>query len=276
MSPQKRRRRGEPTHTVSSRHAPDGGPDSIGIRTGEHGVIAGKTRTGKTHYLVDMILGQGVHKGLAPGWDKVVVMCDTMSVGQPTYARLKKDFKGKGGVTFVKGLPIDQEEEQKFIDMLSKAHNNKHKTICIIDDLMNDTKSGHSERFCDKLFTSARHLGVDTWEINQSHCANRNRRLNAGYLVFFKTPADVKSLQTVGSQIRPDNKGRDVIAAYRQATSTDHGCLLVCLHENERYKYRNTDPRVVMDLTKVRMDEHGNLYTSAVPGTEEWSHMQSE
>jgi hypothetical protein len=287
--------------------------DMIGFQPGHHCICSGASGSGKTFYTVDVILGTNVHKYHKPKWDAVVIMCDNISIRQPAFKRLVKEFKGKGGVTFVNGLPSnknqkktdekgedpkdtphpsggvasgpvpkflwDKEQELKnpeegpdtpkkdtndaaesnkdmtedeFIDMLQDHHNKNWKTICIIDDLMNSTKTGKAEEFVDKLFTSARHLQTDVWELTQNHTGSRTRRLNCGYLVCFATPADVKSLAHICRSIHPETKGQDILAAYRQATSQKHHCLVICLHQPSRYMFRDTCMNTCFDLEALR------------------------
>lgn len=275
--------------------------DMIGFQPGHHCIVSGASGSGKTWYVVDVILGTGVHKYHKPGWDAVVVMCDNISIRQPAFQRLVDEFKGEGGVTFVNGLPSDkkvmarlqkeekvdggkpmsdgpvpkflwdekQEEEKEddegsetdsnkdmsegeFIDLLQDHYNMGWKTICIIDDLMNSTKTGKAEAFVDKLFTSARHLHTDVWELTQNHTGSRTRRLNCGYLVCFATPADVKSLAHICRSIHPETKGQDILAAYRQATSQKHRCLVICLHQPSQFMFRDTDMNTCFDLEALR------------------------
>lgn len=238
----------------------------VGFEAGHHAVVSGATKTGKTVYVVDAILGEGTHEGTTPPWDAVIVMCDSISCKQDQFVRLQRDFDGPGGVTMIEGLPIGQEDEAKFMKLLTHFKNNGYRTLIVVDDLMNDTKTGPEERFVTKLFTSVRHMDADVWEINQTHAASRARRLNAGYLIFFKTPADVESVAHIGRQIRPENKGHDVMAAYKEATQSrdGHGCLVVALHAPEEFKYRNTRMDTCFDMSKFGTTVEG------LPKSEPW------
>lgn len=80
-----------------------------------------------------MLLSKGVHKYHTPPWQAVVICCDSISIDQKAYSDLENKFKGKGGVTFVEGLPLDHEEE--FYDMLRENQNENWSTIVIFDDL---------------------------------------------------------------------------------------------------------------------------------------------
>jgi hypothetical protein len=79
--------------------------DMIGFQPGHHCICSGASGSGKTFYTVDVILGTNVHKYHKPKWDAVVIMCDNISIRQPAFKRLVKELKGKGGVTFLNGLP---------------------------------------------------------------------------------------------------------------------------------------------------------------------------
>ena len=224
--------------------------DLVGFQAGHHCIVSGASGRGKTEYTVDAVLGEGVHRYQKPQWDACIVMCDNVSIDQPAFQRLEAKFQGPGGVKFIEGLPLDGEEEQKFLDLLKDNFNAGFKTILIIDDLMNDSSHGAAERFVSKLFTSARHLKTDVWELTQRHTGNRTRRLNCGYLICFATPADVKSLAHICNSIRPETRGRDILQAYRIATESHngHGCLVICLQQPSRYMFRNTSMSTCFDL----------------------------
>lgn len=233
--------------------------DLIGLEAGHHAIVSGATKSGKTEYIVDAILGEGVHEGHASPWDAVVVLCDSMSIGQPAFKRLEKGFTGAGGVTFIVGLPRSQDEEEGLMERFEKNHNNKWKTLCVIDDLMIDARKGSGKEFVDKLFTSGRHKGVDVYQLTQAHTDSRTRRLQVGYLICFSTPADVASLAHIARSIRPETKGHDVIAAYRTATESynGHGCLVICLKQPNEYMFRNTRMDTCFDLSALPVDENG-------------------
>lgn len=239
---------------------------SIGFEAGHHAVISGATKTGKTVYVVDAILGEGTHNDTNPPWDAIIVMCDSISCKQEQFARLQKKFDGPGGVTMLEGLPMKPDEEEKFMKTLEKFKEEGYRTLIVVDDLMNDTKTGPEERFVTKLFTSVRHMNADVWEINQTHTASRARRLNAGYLVFFSTPSDVASVAHIGRQMRPQNKGHDVVAAYKEATQGHggHGCLVVVLNAPDEFKYRNTRLDTCFDMDKYGVTDEG------LPKSDDW------
>jgi hypothetical protein len=157
----------------------------------------------------------------------------------------------------IEGLPGSDKEggisEPEFMAHLEKAHNNGYKTILVIDDMMTTSKSGKAGSFVDKLFTSARHLNTSVWELTQAHTASRLRRLNAGYLVTFATPADTKSLAYICQSIRPETRGKDILAAYRISTESrdGHGCLVICLQQPNEFMFRNTDMRVAFDMSTL-------------------------
>ena len=74
-----------------------------------------------------------------------------VSIGQPEYVRLEKKYKRKGGCLFIEGIPHENQDE--FLDLLKKNKESDYRTICIVDDLMNESKGGAGEKFIDKLFT---------------------------------------------------------------------------------------------------------------------------
>ncbi len=239
--------------------------DLIGFQPGHHCIVSGASGRGKTVYVVDAILGEGIHKDHPGKWDAVVVMCDNISIEQKAFKRLKKHFTGPGGVTFVTGLPKDETEEEKLLDFLKQNNNNNYKTILVIDDLMTSSSSGSAQRFVDKLFTSARHLNTSVWELNQAHTTARTRRLQAGYLICFATPTDVKSLAHICRSIRPESGGHDLLAAYRTATEghDGHGCLVMCMQEQPKFMFRNTSMNECFDLDALPVDQFGDQMIGA-------------
>jgi len=227
--------------------------DDPWFKLGGHGIVSGASGRGKTYWLVDAILGKGVHRESGPGpWNAITVLCDNVSVDQDAFQRLAKQFTGKGGVTFYEGLPDNPEEEDEFLEHLREGQNNGLKRLILIDDLMKASSHGFGERFVDKLFTSCRHLGCTVFELNQAHTANRLRRLNAAYLVCFSTPSDVRALAHVAHSIMPEDKGKRILECYREATEDPeydgHGCLVVCLHANPEYMLRATRMDHCFDL----------------------------
>jgi hypothetical protein len=233
--------------------------DLVGFQAGHHAQVSGSTGRGKTLYVVNAILGTGVHAEHESPWQAVVVLCDNMSIGQPAYRRLAEEFDGPGGVIFVEGLPDSGEAEKEFLSMLEANHNRSWSTIVVVDDLMSQTKSGTGERFLSKLFTSARHLSADIWELTQSHTNSRLRRLQVGYMVCFATPSDVRALAHVCRSIKPETGGKDILSAYRHATEghDGHGCLVIVLHGDPQYMLRNTDMGTCYDLSAAPVDSEG-------------------
>lgn len=254
-TPKKRKR--------SHKRAPDGKPkqkavaDLVGFQPGHHALVSGATGRGKTQYVVDLLTGQGVHSTRKCPWHAVIVMCDEISLMQPQYQRLKKGFKGKGGIKFVIGLPHDMQHE--LLEVLRDHKNRGWKTLIVVDDLMTAARRGKEQQFLDKLFTSARHLDTDVWQLTQEHTDSRTRRLNVGYLICFATPACVKSLAHVCNEIKPETGGKDILAAYRAATEDydGHGCLVICLNEPRQFMFRNTRMDVCFDLESPPVDDDG-------------------
>jgi len=255
-APERKRKR-------SHKKKPDGKPsqkavaDALGFQAGYHALVSGATKRGKTQYVVDLLLERGVHSTRKCPWDAVIVMCDDISIRQQKYKDLKKKFKGKGGVKFIIGLPVDRQEE--LMEELDSNKNQGWKTILVIDDLMTNARRGKPVQFVDKLFTSARHLDTDVWMLTQEHTDSRTRRLNSGYIIAFGTPACVKSLAHVCSEIKPETGGKDILAAYRTATEDydGHGCLVICLNAPRQYMFRNTRMDVCFDLEAPPVGEDG-------------------
>jgi hypothetical protein len=231
--------------------------DLIGIQPGQHAVISGATGTGKTWWCVDMLLGTGKHTAHPAPFDAVIVMCDKISMGQPAYDRLEKKFKGSGGVRFIVGFPADHDD---FIEKLKEYKNNKWNTVVIIDDLMVKARYGPDSKLVDTLFTSGRHLGCAIWQLTQNHTDSRTRRLQCGYLITFRTPADKASLAWIAKSLRPETNGKDVLEAYNIATGKPNGCLIMALNQPNEFMFRDTQMDVGFDmeaLMKVFNERNG-------------------
>jgi len=233
--------------------------DRIGFRAGSgHCVVSGASGRGKTQYVVSAALGTGVHKKYQrPKWDACIVMCDAISIGQDAYTKLANEWKGKGPVTFVEGIPSGDDQDA-FLELCRQHDEDGYHTLCIVDDLMNQSSSGAHNTFINTLFTSARHYHVDVWEMNQNPTASRTRRLQAAFLICFATPSDVRSIANIARQIKPENPA-PVLAAYREAVESHdgHGCLVICLNEPEEFMFRNTDMSVCFDLNSAPVNSDG-------------------
>lgn len=122
-------------------------------------------------------------------------------------------------------------------------------------------------------------------ELTQQHTGNRTRRLQCGYLVCFKvrsspsiaslrigvcvvlkygptlpqTPSDVKSLAHIAQSIRPETRGRDILACYREATSKPHGSLIICLQQPNQFMLRNSCMSECFDIEGVAVDDNGDV-----------------
>lgn len=214
------------------------------FEVGSHGIVSGASGRGKTVWMVKQILDK------RSPWDAVLVMCDNVSIHQPKFKELASKFKKRGPVEFYEGLPQDDAEEEEVLAVLKEWQEEGRHPIVVLDDQMKASSTGFPMRFVDKLFTSARHLGATVFELNQAHTANRTRRLNAGVLACFATPTDVRALAHVARSMHPEDNGRRIMQAYREATESDdgHGCLLIFLHAPREFMFRNTSPDVCFDL----------------------------
>ena len=223
--------------------------DKIGAQPNVHGVVIGRTGSGKTWWIVDWLLGVGKHKAHPAPYDAVIILCDKMSLHQPAYDKLEKGFKGAGGVRFIEGFPGDHDD---FIEKLKEYKDNGWKTICIVDDLMVKAKTGPDAKLMDMMYTGARHLNCAVWQLTQNHTDSRTRRLQCGYLVAFSTPADKRSLAWIARSINPETNGLDILDAYNIATSKPNGCLIMCLNEPDAIKFRNTTFDKCFDMQRIR------------------------
>ena len=203
------------------------------------GLVCAASGHGKTMWMVQTAL-----RADAP-WDHIIVVCHNISVGQPAYQHLKNNFRGR--VDFVKGLPDTEDAEVDLMNVLQRDRN-KQKLV-ILDDVLEESLSGRASKLVSKLFTSGRHLNCSVFQLLQRFMHNRSNRLNCEYLIAGAVPADAGALAAIAHQISPEDKGRMIMACYRQATSIPHGFLIVDLKSSDpRLRLRDNSFDTVFDV----------------------------
>lgn len=185
------------------------GVDENGKFTPFRGIIQGPSGCGKTRLLRDMILNP-----LSP-FDKILVFCHSISIGQPDYVEIENKFNGV--IHFVDHVPIDDEEAERVFAMLQKAKAAGKTTLIVLDDMQQETLKGAPARFMEKLYTAGRHLGVSTLTLLQNMVHNRKSRLNATFLIVFRCPADMRSINFIADQVggTSERSKRIMKAAYQ-------------------------------------------------------------
>lgn len=153
---------------------------------------------------------------------------------QPFYDRLK------GTVTFKEGLP----------DM--NDYNGSKRTLIVIDDLMDQNKSGLIGSIFTK-FTHHRNLSVLYLTQNLYHKSRDSREisLNAHYLILFKQPRDKFQISVLSRQMNPSNP-KFLLESYLNATEPAHSYLLLDFKQN--------CPENLRVRTKIFPDETLEIY----------------
>ena len=180
--------------------------------------IVGPSRSGKTHWLSQLLRDQAQHISPPPAH---VIYC--YAHWQAAY-----DFMQADGIEFHEGLP-----SSIYINSLSNC-------LLVLDDMMdlvvNDkkllslcTEGSHHKNisvvfFMQNLF----HQGRDS----------RSMSLNMTYIVLFKLVRDQQQVQTLARQLFP-KKANEFLAYYREMTSRPYGKVILDLHpqtpDNERF-----------------------------------------
>jgi hypothetical protein len=113
----------------------------------------------------------------------------------------------------------------------------EHRTLLILDDLMNTNSDSISE-----LFTRvSHHRNVSVFYLTQNifHKSKHSRTisLNAHYIIFFKNPRDAQQISILSRQMYP-TQGKFLVEAFRDATEYPFGYLLIDLKADTQEKFR--------------------------------------
>ena len=168
------------------------------------GILAGPTSCGKTMFIFRFI--RQVKHLMVPTPEKIVYC----------FGEYQAMFANYPEVEFIEGLPS-----------LSQFDSSQ-RTLLVIDDQMDECGSDVS-----KIFTKgSHHRNISVFFITQNlfykSKESRTMSLNAQYIVALKNPRDVTQVATLAKQMYPGNT-KFMVEAYRDATSTPYGYLLVDL-----------------------------------------------
>lgn len=183
--------------------------------------VSGGSGSGKTHWTVEHLL---LHEDSPWKGGEVFVLAHDISRDQPAFKKLPDKFDGK--VTFVNGLPEDDEAEQQLMDAFKKNHADGVKQVVVFDDLMLDTKASRGLKLIQRLHIAGRHLGLGVVNIAQSPMTDRLCRMQTQMFVLFDTSL-ADAIAALARQVHPESKGSRVMKAFRQSTARKHGFLVV-------------------------------------------------
>ena len=174
-------------------------------------MVAGPTGSGKSGFTFKLI--DEVHEQITPSPQKVIYC----------YGEYQPTFNKYPNVIFNEGLPDNGEFD------------GKQRTLLILDDLMTEAGNGVSDIFT-KL-SHHRNISVIFLTQNLFYKSQRTMSLNSQYLVLFKNPRDVLQVSLLGRQLYPNNS-KFLVEAFKMATESPYGYLLIDLRADTLEKYR--------------------------------------
>ncbi|CAL8133557.1 unnamed protein product [Orchesella dallaii] len=174
-------------------------------------IIAGMSMSGKTYFTKQLIENREI---LIKPTPIEVIVC--YSEDQQIYS----DLKVNKHIKFIKGLDFDFSE-------------NQNPKLLIIDDQM--TSSAQSKEVQELFIKGVHHKNVSLVFItqnlfNQGRYA-RDMRLNAHYLIVFKSPMFLSSVGYLSRQFNPTHP-KFVLESYKDATKKPYSYLFINLHPN--------------------------------------------
>jgi hypothetical protein len=195
-------------------------------------LVTGPSQSGKTQWVCRLLACIDKMLTLKP---ERIYYC--YSEWQPTYSKIA----ALGNVQLIEGLPD-----------LDELRDPNVPALVVMDDLMTELSKSTA---LTTLFTKA----VHHWNISCIHIIQnlfyqntRTARINASYIVLFKSPGDKLQVSTLARQLYPTNT-RMFLDVYRDATSTPYGYLLIDLTQT-------TDENLRL-RTSVFPDETVCIYT---------------
>ena len=189
-------------------------------------VVSGTSGTGKTWFTMKVL-----QNATKPSIDKVYWFYGEW---QDAYVNAPSNF------TFVPGLP------KKLDDYLDETSTGNKAVV--FDDLMNQAAGS---LMVGETFTQKRHhYNLSVVFITQNTYVQgkqmRKIHMNTMYNVFFSNPRDTQQFARIVSQVEyRSGHCKELVKAYREATSEPHGHLLIDFHPDTpeilRYRSRTLD-----------------------------------
>jgi len=206
--------------------------------------ISGSTGSGKSNLLLNMCLDPKTP------YDKLVIIYGVM---QPKLKILKKDFKGKGGVTLIEGVPDTPEDQARVQKMLEKSNAEGLQTAVVLEDVMDEVVKS---KWASRLFTQgSHHLNLSIISLCQKVFCSREQRLQSTFIVLMSFPADKTAIMALARQIMPERPAL-LIEMYNQTQQKNFGWLGIDLRAERRgqpeLKYRDGSFTRVFDLDAAK------------------------
>lgn len=206
--------------------------------------LSGPTCSGKSNALCHICLDPQC------AYDALVIIYGVM---QPKLRLLQKEFKGKGGVHLIEGVPATPEEEQRVQGLIEKMFKAGVQTAVILEDVMAEVEKS---KWASRLFTQgSHHLNLSVISLMQRVFASREQRLQSSFVILFAFPADKTAVAALARQLMPESPNT-VLAMYNQATSKRYGWLGVDLRAerdgNPLLKWRDSSFTRVFDPNLIK------------------------
>jgi len=174
-------------------------------------IVSGPSQAGKTNFVVNVLHSINELSTVVPA---KVYWC--YSEYQPDYSKIAL----LPNVELIEGVPP--------LDVLKGGIGPK---LVILDDLMDEVSK-------NSLLTTLFTRGCHHWNLSCIHIVQnafytntRNARINASYLVLFKSPSDQLQVANIARQMFP-GRAAYFMDAFHDATSEPYGYLLVDLTQN--------------------------------------------
>ena len=180
-------------------------------------LVSGPTGCGKSYFVRELLRHRASHIDVT---FHDVIWC--YGEWQPLYDKVRKEM----GVKFHEGVLHNVPKDGK-------------PRLVVIDDLMREADA----HVVDMFTKGSHHRNLSVIFITQNlFYQNRGQRdisLNAHYIIVFKNPRDAAQITYLARQIVPENP-KFIQEAYRDATSTPHGYLLIDLKQStdDTVRYR--------------------------------------
>lgn len=206
--------------------------------------LSGPTSSGKSNLLLNICLDKNC------AYDALVIIYGVM---QPKLKLLQKDFKGKGGVHLIEGVPSTAEEEQRVQGLIEKLFKAGMQTAVILEDVMSEVEKS---KWASRLFTQgSHHLNLSVISLMQRVFASREQRLQSSFVILFAFPADKTAIMALARQLMPESPST-VMQMYNQATSKKFGWLGIDFRAerdgNPLLKYRDGSFTRVFDPSLIK------------------------
>lgn len=205
-------------------------------------VLAGRSGSGKTHWLVNRIkMGGGGKRGTSKysPFEEIVLFAPRPSLRQDSYVDManwidKHNEKYPNRplkLRVVNKMP--NLEEWEFLEQYWNG--DPKKRLIIIDDFLVDIEGIGGSKGVQKLYTGGRHMNASVVQLIQNPFPagrGRTERLSANWMIVWHFP-DLRAIRALLDQVA-DDEADEGMALYKEAIKSVGGHLSIDLHATER------------------------------------------